>query len=54
MENIKRKEKDSDVLYEEMVKYMSEINKAEVHGIEKDVTNYVPDQKIKMPMFFKK
>ncbi len=54
VENIKRKEKDSDVLYEEMVKYMSEINKAEVHGIEKDVTNYVPDQKIKMPMFFKK
>ena len=49
--NIKRKERDSDILYAEMVAYMKDVNMNEIHAIQRDMTDYKPTLKTVIPSF---
>lgn len=49
--NIKRKERDSDILYAEMVAYMKDVNMNEIHAIHRDMTDYKPTLKTVIPSF---
>ena len=49
--NIKRKERDSDTLYAEMVAYMKDVNMNEIHAIHRDMTDYQPTLKTVIPSF---
>lgn len=51
VKNIKRKEIDADKMYAEMQKYMSEINKRNIRGIERDNIEYNPAITMALPKF---
>lgn len=51
VDNIKRKEADSETLYAEMVEYMKDINMNEIHAMKRDTTDYKPAMKTKIPSF---
>lgn len=50
-DNIERKEQDSETIYNEMVKFMKDINAKNVRGVKRTVSDYNPDQAIIMPSF---
>jgi len=49
--NIKRKERESSVMAEKMVKNMKDISSSEIRGTVKSVNKYQPKQQIKLPSF---
>ena len=49
--NIKRKEKESSIMAEKMVKHMKDISSSEIRGTVKSVSKYQPKQQIKLPSF---
>jgi hypothetical protein len=49
--NIKRKEKESSIMAEKMVKHMKDISSSEIRGTVKSVNKYQPKQQIKLPSF---
>ena len=53
VDNIKRKESDSETLYTEMVEYMKDINMNEIHAMKRDTTDYKPALKTKIPSFIR-
>ena len=50
-DNIARKEADSETIYNEMVKYMKDINKENITGHKRTVATYKPQEKIEFPVF---
>ena len=50
-ENIDRKERDSETIYNEMVAFMKEINKSNVHGVMRTVSEYCPSSEMSVPSF---
>lgn len=51
VENIKRKEKDSENMINEMLKNMKDINKNNIRGTYRNTTNYIPSVEMKLPKF---
>ena len=49
--NIKRKEKESSIMAEKMVKHMKDISSSEIRGTVKSINKYQPKQQIKLPSF---
>jgi hypothetical protein len=49
LENIKRKEKDSNKLIDEMVKNMADISSSEIKGQTRNVMDYTPSTEVRMP-----
>lgn len=52
-ENIKRKETDFKLMVREMVKYTKEITSESVRSLERDVSEYEPDDLMKIPSWLK-
>ena len=53
LENIKRKQVDADRMAVEMVRHMAAISSVEIRGSKRDLTEYKPTKKIKLPAFLK-
>lgn len=51
LENIKRKEKDFEVMQDGMIKFTKEIMKENIKSTEVEKTEYEPTEKIKLPSF---
>ncbi len=49
LSNLKRKEADAQRMAEQMVKHMAEISSKEIRGVKRDVADYKPKTKIKIP-----
>ena len=48
-DNIARKEKDSDIMYAEMVKYTKDITTRELHQTKRETTEYNPQVEMFIP-----
>lgn len=51
VENIRRKDRDANAMYDEMLKYMNIENKILINGAKCRKSSYAPDQEIIMPNF---
>lgn len=51
LSNIRRKERDSRTLADEMIKNMSDISSVEIKGLQKETITYSPTQPIQLPKF---
>lgn len=52
-ENIKRKEDDFRLMISEMVQYTKEITSKSIRSLERDVTEYIPSEKMDIPSWLK-
>lgn len=50
-DNIERKERDAETIYNEMVYYMKEINAENIKGSQRTASDYQPKEKIMVPSF---
>jgi len=51
LENVRRKERQDDLMVAEMLQHMRKINQETIHGIERQKTIYAPSKKIRLPEF---
>lgn len=51
LQNIKRKERDVDLMMAETARFMSDISSKKIHGAVKETDKYIPKESIKIPLW---
>jgi hypothetical protein len=51
LQNIKRKERDVDLMMAETARFMSDISSKKIHGAVQETDKYIPKESIKIPLW---